>query len=222
MGALRRLLLRGAAPLEPAEGYERWAPSYPRAPENDLMAVEQRAVLGLLPEVAGRAALDLGCGSGRYAALLRARGAAPVVALDLSGGMLARAREVGAPAVRGHAARLPFREGRFEVAVCALVLGHLETLDGALMEAARVLRRGGILVHSELHERGARAGWRRTFQAADGRVHAIRYRAWALQDHLAACARAGLAVERVVEPAVEAPGRFQGWPAAVVVRCRKP
>jgi malonyl-CoA O-methyltransferase len=219
---VRRLLSRGPGALEAAEGYALWAATYPRAPENGLMAVEQEAVLGLLGEVAGASALDVGCGSGRYAALLRVRGAASVAALDLSHPMLARAREVGAGVVRGHAARLPFRDGCFDVAVCALVLGHLPGLDAALGELARVLRRGGVLVYSDVHERGARAGWRRTFRAADGRVHAIRYLAWSRGEHLAACTRAGLAVDGVAEPVVEAPGAFRGWPAAVVVRCRRP
>ena len=72
------------------EGYERWAPSYPQVPGNPLMRAEQRLMLEHWPAVAGRRALDLACGSGRYVQLLRAAGAAQVIALDASPGMLQR------------------------------------------------------------------------------------------------------------------------------------
>ncbi|MGH9877771.1 MAG: class I SAM-dependent methyltransferase, partial [Nitrososphaerales archaeon] len=56
------------------------------------MELEQRAVLELLPDPAGKAALDLACGSGRYLATLIERGAVPAAGLDISPQMLARAR----------------------------------------------------------------------------------------------------------------------------------
>ncbi len=52
------------------DAYDRWAVSYPPWPHNPLMRAEQKAMLEQWPEVAGRRALDLACGSGRCAKLL--------------------------------------------------------------------------------------------------------------------------------------------------------
>src|SRR5919205_4191680 len=55
-------------------------------------ALEQPILLALLPDVAGRRVLDLGCGAGQLAHHLATRGAAEVVGVDLSERMLALAR----------------------------------------------------------------------------------------------------------------------------------
>jgi malonyl-CoA O-methyltransferase len=207
--------------LDAAEGYALWAAQYPRRPDNGLMSVEQRAVLRLLPELEGRAVLDLACGSGRYLAAVRARGAALAVGLDLVEEMLLRARQVSPLLIRADLGHLPVRDGAFDVIVCGLAVGHQPDLRAALGEIARVLGPGGVLVYSDMHPEGARAGWRRTFQSADGRILAIRHHAHELRDHRAACAAAGLELEELREPAVEVEGPWQGCPAAVVVRARK-
>ena len=51
--------------------YDRWAPLYPPLPHNPVMRAEQAAMLQSLPDVCGARALDLACGSGRYAMILR-------------------------------------------------------------------------------------------------------------------------------------------------------
>src|SRR5207244_8470319 len=55
-------------------------------------AAEQPLFLALLPEVAGRRVLDVGCGAGQLAFHLAEAGAAEVVAVDVSERMLALAR----------------------------------------------------------------------------------------------------------------------------------
>ena len=107
------------------------------------------------PLLAGGArALDLGCGTGLLAEWLAGANvpAAGLVGLDLSPGMLARARGRGVRAVEGDLDRLPFRDGVF-----ALVLAFtaLRIVPGAgdaraLAEVARVLGRGGLFVLSVL------------------------------------------------------------------------
>src|SRR5215216_5712504 len=78
--------------LAPAAAYALWAASYPPHAHNPLMQAEERAMLALLPgDLRGRAVLDAGCGSGRYLAHVRARGARRVIRVDLSAEMLARA-----------------------------------------------------------------------------------------------------------------------------------
>jgi malonyl-CoA O-methyltransferase len=214
--------MAAASPLElaPLEAYALWAPSYDAAPHTPLMAIEQAAVLELLPPVAGRRCLDLACGSGRYLALLAARGAR-AAGCDLSRPMLARAAALGLPLALADLRATPFRSGSFAAAVCGLALCDLAELGAALRETARVLAPGGVLVASDLHPGGARAGWKRTFRAADGRLVAVRHHVHEARDYADACSAAGLAVERLVEPTVDFEHPWRGRPAALVVRARR-
>lgn len=89
----------------------------------------------------GHRLLDVGCGTGRFAAPLRSRGIS-VVGLDASPAMLrqARAKEARLGLVRGLAQALPFRPGAFQTALAAYVIQHLEDLRGTLAEMARVAK----------------------------------------------------------------------------------
>lgn len=98
--------------------------------------------------------LDLCCGTGdQTAALLRARptaaGALPVIGLDFSAGMLARAQTKYAHAnvewLEGDAMRLPFAEGSFDLITAAFGFRNLANYAAGLAEIHRVLRPGGQL-----------------------------------------------------------------------------
>jgi SAM-dependent methyltransferase len=92
--------------------------------------------------------LDVGCGNGAFTEAVIAR-CAPieVIGVDPSEGQLAFARmRPGASSARfriGDAHLLPFGEGRFDVAVMALVITYLSDPDKAVLELARVVRPGG-------------------------------------------------------------------------------
>jgi SAM-dependent methyltransferase len=94
---------------------------------------------------AGRVA-DLGCGPGRAAAFLIARGVA-VVGIDLSLGMLEIARRAhpDLPTAVGDLAALPFADRSVDGAVCWYSIIHTEPdrLDVVFGEIARALVAGG-------------------------------------------------------------------------------
>ena len=205
-----------AVELPVREAYARWAPSYPAEAHNPFMAVEQEALLDLLPDVTGAVVLDLACGTGRYAKLAGARGAAAVIGLDLSPDMLLRARAVTNAVARGDLAALPFRDGSAGVITCGLAVGHLRELGGAIAEFGRVLGRGGAVVYSDFHPASYEAGRRRTFAAPDGRQFAVEHHVHQLAAHETACSAAGLVIEAVLEPAAP-----DGVPAVLVIRARK-
>ncbi|WP_416839219.1 class I SAM-dependent methyltransferase [Haloferax sp. DFSO52] len=103
-----------------------------------------------------RRALDLGCGNGRHVELLSSH-AADVVGLDVSRGLLDeaadRAAERGFDAglVQGDAARLPFADDSFDLAVYVATLHHLTPREArveSLNELARVLTSDGRAVVS--------------------------------------------------------------------------
>jgi ubiquinone/menaquinone biosynthesis C-methylase UbiE len=94
---------------------------------------------------AGREVLEVGCGTGlvlqRIAAFSRhAKG------VDLSPGMLEKAKARGLDAVLGSATELPFANESFDVTCSFKVLAHVPEIERALAEMARVTRPGGVLI----------------------------------------------------------------------------
>lgn len=108
------------------------------------------------PFAAGRDLLEVGCGTGllleRFAAMCRtARG------VDLSPGMLERARERGLDVLEGSATALPFPDASFDVAVSFKVLAHVPDIRTALAEMTRVVRPGGHVIAEFYNPRSVRA-----------------------------------------------------------------
>jgi ubiquinone/menaquinone biosynthesis C-methylase UbiE len=92
--------------------------------------------------------VDVGCGTGRYTVHIHRALGRPVVGLDLSRGMLSKAREKVADGndlrlVRGDVQRLPFSDGAFDAATLILVVHHIEDLEAMASELLRVLAPGG-------------------------------------------------------------------------------
>lgn len=99
---------------------------------------------------AGETVLDVGCGTGWFAAgLQRAAPEVSVIGLDLSSGMLGKAREAGADMlVQGDGTGLSFADGSIDVVVGRGVLHHMPDPLAALREWRRVMRPDGDCVLS--------------------------------------------------------------------------
>jgi len=108
----------------------------------------------------GGRVLEVGCGTGLVMERVR-RFAAGVVGMDLSRGMLSRARARGLPVCRASAFALPFREESFDLVYSFKVLPHVEALDRALAEVARVLDRGGTALLEFYNPLSLRGLWKR-------------------------------------------------------------
>lgn len=109
------------------------------------------AILG--EELAGaevRRVIDLGCGVGRFSAMLRSVFGAPVFGIDRSERMLAAA--IANPAARGTrwiracAEALPVRDAGVDLVFLFLVYHHFADRHAALRECARVLAPGATLL----------------------------------------------------------------------------
>jgi ubiquinone/menaquinone biosynthesis C-methylase UbiE len=92
-----------------------------------------------------RSVLEVGCGTGL---LLRriAAFASATRGVDLSPGMLEKARERGLDVVEGSATALPFEDESFDVTCSFKVLAHVPEINTALEEMARVTRPGGHVI----------------------------------------------------------------------------
>jgi SAM-dependent methyltransferase len=119
--------------------------AWARTPGHDVYWSYRDAFFELVPSP-GRATLEVGCGEGRVARDLAARGHT-VTGIDTSLTLLRAAAEAhpeGTYAV-ADAAALPFDDGAFDLVVAYNSLMDMEDMPGAVREAERVLAPGGAL-----------------------------------------------------------------------------
>jgi SAM-dependent methyltransferase len=148
------------------EGYARWAPTYDQTP-NPLLALEQRCLLPLLPDVAGKRVLDLACGTGRWLEKLLAARPASGFGIDFSAAMLAVAQEKAPLAgrlARADCLQLPFPSDVFDLAVCSFAMEHISNLSEVAGEWSRVLKQSADLFITGLHPAAYATGWRAGFR----------------------------------------------------------
>lgn len=116
--------------------------------------IERPSFLGLIGDLAGRSVLDVACGEGYYTRLLRLRGGARVVGVDLSEGMIDLARKqeaehpIGVEYLVGDGRHLKI-DPPFDLVVAAYLLNYAadrETLSAMCRGIAGCLKPGGRFV----------------------------------------------------------------------------
>jgi len=190
-----------------AEGYALWAAAWDRE-RSPVVSVEERTLGPLIGALAGRMAVDVSCGTGRWMRYARQRGAR-VAGVDASGPMLRRAQAkegLDGRLALADARRLPFRAGAADVALCALSLGHIPGPAQVIRDLAVLLRPGGRLLVSDFHPEAARRGWRRTFRRG-GQVFEVANEPYEISELLQAAAGAGLALEASIDACFGEPER---------------
>jgi SAM-dependent methyltransferase len=105
-----------------------------------------RAFLRLLPDVAGRRCLEVGCGSGTSGWLFRAHGGSWVHADSDAGELTAAKRFLGTGVCRIDRGRLPFRDGAFDVVVAINLIRDVADDRSFALDLTRVLAAGGHLL----------------------------------------------------------------------------
>src|SRR4051812_24966502 len=94
---------------------------------------------------AGGDVLEVGCGTGLLLTRL-AQVARTAKGIDLSPGMLAKARERGLDVREGSATELPYEDASFDLTCSFKVLAHVEDIRRALSEMIRVTRPSGVVL----------------------------------------------------------------------------
>ena len=115
----------------------------------------RRVSEGLLPPLKNKRVLDIGCGTGSFLVRCALKGAA-VFGIDRSPFMLAKAREKldgHAGLYLGDAARMPYREGVFDLIAVSMALHEMApiTRSAVIEEARRLLAAGGQLLVVDYH-----------------------------------------------------------------------
>lgn len=93
----------------------------------------------------GKDILEVGCGTGLLLDRIR-RFAGSCRGVDLSPGMLEKARERGLDVTEGSATALPFDNESFDVTCSFKVLAHIPQIAQVLSEMARVTRPSGVIL----------------------------------------------------------------------------
>ena len=181
------------------EGHRLWAPVYDTNP-NPVLALESRIVGTLLGPIPGRRFVDVACGTGRWTAYLQQRGGLAFGA-DCCAEMLNEARsKAGLPGtlVLADAASLPFRSGAADVCICSFAAGYLPELNRVFAELARVTKKGGTVLVSDLHPEGIAKGWTRSFRIEDT-TYELRHFGPNVDSLLAAGRHANLTLQRQID-----------------------
>ncbi|CAN7591363.1 methyltransferase domain-containing protein [Devosia sp. LjRoot16] len=155
---------------------------FPRSRDGLEATSEWPALRALLPEIAGKRVVDLGCGFGQLSRWLGDAGARSVLGIDLSEKMLARAvAETSNPAVtyaRGNLDELVLAPGSAELIVSSMALHYVEDFGRIAGTLYGALAPGGQLVFSVEHPIYAARAEPEWVAAADGR------QAFAIADYL--------------------------------------
>ena len=214
-----------------AENWVRWA----RTPNHDAYWVYGPSFFDEIVPPPGRQTLEVGCGEGRVARDLKARGHR-VVGVDSSPTLLRYAKNADSDGryELADAAALPFADGSFDLVVAYNVLIDVSDMPAAVREAARVLEPGGhfcICVTHPLNDAGSfdsdqpdaaftiRGSYfgRRPFEGRFERAGLqMTFHGWMypLEDYCRALAEAGFVIAKLREPtpsdqAVNREGSFE-------------
>jgi SAM-dependent methyltransferase len=129
-------------------------------------AAEWPAVKALLPDLAGKRVVDLGCGFGWFARFARAQGAASVLGVDLSERMIARAKaDTNDSAVDFRIAdleHLELAEASYDFAYSSLAFHYVEDFGRLARNVYDALTPGShflFTIEHPIYMAPARPGW---------------------------------------------------------------
>jgi len=218
--------------------------AWARSPGFDAYWEYRDAFLNRVVPDPGRSTLEIGCGEGRVARDLVARGHA-VTGVDASARLIGHAADAdpGSRYVVAAAETLPFSAGEFDLVVAYNSLMDVDDMPRAVAEAARVLVPGGRLAACVTHPiadagrftngdvdapfvitgsyRGKR--WFEERVERDGLSMSFSGWAYDLESYVVAIDAAGLVIERLIEPMPSPPRKTQ-WnriPNFLMIRCLK-
>jgi SAM-dependent methyltransferase len=188
-----------------AEGYAAWAPIYD-ATMDDRLDLPLLSSLGSMDWNGTAAAVDLGCGTGRISAWLKARGGARVDGVDSSPAMLERANAKGIydNVVCADVIATGLAAGGYDLAISSFVVCHVSDLTGFYAEAARLVRPGGRVILIDYHPFMLLKGVPTHFNGPAGEPIAIVNIIHLLSDHVEAGRRASLSLLELRERLVDA------------------
>jgi ubiquinone/menaquinone biosynthesis C-methylase UbiE len=181
--------------------YSDWSATYD-TDRNLTRDLDQAVTQNILGDFHFRSIVELGCGTGKNTGWLASIGER-VLALDLSTGMLARAKEKHAsPKIQFAVANLidlwPCKDHSVDLVACNLVLEHVQDLSQIFAQSSHVLIDGGQIFICELHPFRQYQGTLANFQRADKKIE-IQAFTHHVSEYINAARQNGFALERLNE-----------------------
>lgn len=160
--------------LDVLNGYKEWSKTYDKTP-NLLIEIENTAVKNILNKIPIGSALDVACGTGRYARILKDLGF-DVTGMDMSIDMLKKAK-LNNPDINfilGDIEKIKFDNNSFNLVISALALAHLKKLDDAIKEITRITKINGRIILSDIHPWITLLGGQAYFHDEKGKYNFVR------------------------------------------------
>src|SRR3984885_13416925 len=220
------------------EAFDTWAEVYDTQ-ANPLLALEERVLESMMPDVRGLDVLDAGCGTGRWLQRLVDRSPRSLLGVDISPAMLLLAGiklSQKCSLRNGSCTALPVSDTSCDMVLSSFVVSYLEDLEAFAREIDRVTRPGATILLTDMHpETEAFRGWKRAFKVK-GSEFQIKPRGWDLQQITQAFQARGFKLVSLAEPAfgpqekqifeesakLELYDSTEGLPAIYVLELRKP
>jgi cytosine/adenosine deaminase-related metal-dependent hydrolase/ubiquinone/menaquinone biosynthesis C-methylase UbiE len=188
--------------VSPRDGYRLVSRAYDAEP-NPMLLLEQRFLEQLLPPIKSLDIVDVGCGTGRWLAILAERQPRTLLGVDFSAEMLLQAKRKlrgAAKLVLADCNCIPFPRFSADLILSSFVTSYLEDLDAFVQQARRLLRADGSIFLTDLHpETTAALGWRRGFHA-DGSFVSIATHSRPLNEVLRSFEKLGMEAKALLEP----------------------
>lgn len=154
-------------PLPNQQVFNAWASVYDEQ-LNPLLALEQRFLVQLLPNVRERDVLDAGCGTGRWLRLLSEQSPRSLIGIDPSSDMLhhASAKCIAGVELRlGSCTDVPLPDASVDVVLLSFVLSYVPDIKALVQELIRISRPGAHIFITDMHPETATAlRWKRAFR----------------------------------------------------------
>ncbi len=127
----------------------------PRSIDGLSAAGEWHQMKTLIPNLAGKSVLDLGCGYGWHSKYSEVQGASEVLGIDLSSRMIDVARKINNGKLITYNVcsieEYEYTEDRWDLVISNLVLHYISDLDNVFKNVHRTLKNGGVLLFNIEH-----------------------------------------------------------------------
>ncbi|HWT25324.1 MAG TPA: class I SAM-dependent methyltransferase [Solirubrobacteraceae bacterium] len=196
---------RGYRTVDARSGYGEWAATYEQTVQ-DAMDIDLLEALATVRWAEVAEAADLGCGTGRTGAWLRAHGVGAVDGVDLTPEMLeaARARNVFRRLAVADVADSGLDAGRYDLVTSCLVDEHLADVAPLYAEAWRLARPGAQFVLVGFHPHFIMASGMPThYDSASGEPVAIETHVHLLSEHVTRARATGWALDEMRERVID-------------------
>ena len=157
--------------MDTGKAYDLWSEQYDTN-INKTRDLEAKALRQILENIPFTNCLEIGCGTGKNTEWLITR-AKQIMAIDLSGEMLAKAKQkISSAKVHFQQADITkswsFAHGPYDLLVFSLVLEHIEKLDSIFRKAYKATALNGHVYIGELHPFKQYSGTKARFEDEGG------------------------------------------------------